>query len=475
MAVHAKSLTNIRSAWPARRREAEALESASPMAERIGLDPTLERAIDARSSRLPGFYRRARAERSLAVARWAGLSADEAALLDGALTSARAEGMIENVVGTFGLPLGIATNFRINGRDVLVPMAVEEPSVVAAASFGALLARAGGGFTATSSEPVMIGQVQVLDLPDGDLAAAAGRLVAARDGILAVAHAQSTSLPRLGGGAKDLTVRQLPDTPVGPMLVVHLHYDTRDAMGANAVNTACEAIAPLVEAVSGGRVLLRILSNLSTERTARAECRVPADALARDGADGRVVARRIVEANALAVVDPWRAATHNKGVMNGVDPVVIATGNDWRAGEAGAHAYAARDGQYRALTTWRQDEHGDLLGTLELPLAVGTVGGGTQAHPAAATVLRILGVSGARELAEVAVSVGLAQNLSALRALVCEGIQDGHMTLHARQVALAAGATGDAVARVAEQIVAEGRIRVERARELVAGGGRASG
>lgn len=463
MAIRARSIPLSRPSWPNARRAAPAAEP--PRGAEI--DPDILRAVAVRSSRLPGFYRQSLAARRAAVARWADLSPQEAALLDGGLTTGRADAMVENAIGSFALPLGIATNFTVNGRDVLVPMAVEEPSVIAAASFGALLARAGGGFEATSTASVMIGQVQILDLPDGDLEAAADRLLAARDEILAVAHAQSATLPRLGGGAKDLEVRPLPDTPAGGMLVVHLHYDTRDAMGANAVNTACEAIAPLVEAISGGRVLLRILSNLATERLARAACRVPAEALARDGLDGRVVGRRIVEANALAVVDPWRAATHNKGVMNGIDPVVIATGNDWRGAEAGAHAYAAQGGRYRSLTDWRQDERGDLHGSLELPLALGTVGGGTRAHPAAAVALRILGVAGARELAEVAASVGLAQNLAALRALACEGIQDGHMALHARQVALAAGATGDAVARVAEQLVAEGRIRVERARELV--------
>jgi hydroxymethylglutaryl-CoA reductase len=316
----------------------------------------------------------------------------------------------------------------------------------------------------------MIGQVQLLDLPGDDLASAAARIRAAEAEVLALAAAQSESLPRLGGGPRGLETRLFPDTPAGPMLVVHLLLDTRDAMGANAVNTAVEAIAPRLEALSGGRAVLRILSNLADRRLAWAECRVPAGSLAREGISGYEVAERIVEANALAVVDPYRAATHNKGVLNGIDPVVIATGNDWRAVEAGAHAHAARDGAYRALTDWRLTAAGDLAGRLELPLALGTVGGGTRAHPAAAVALKVLGVGGARELAEVVASVGLAQNLSALRALVSEGIQPGHMALHARQLALAAGATGELAQRIAEQLVAEGQIRPARARELVLAG-----
>lgn len=452
----------------AARDDAGARASAGPGPGGDGAD-ALERAVATRSSRLPGFHRLSTAQRRAVLARWAGLGDDEvAALGGGAMTVERAAAMIENAVGVFGLPLGIATNFVVDGRDVLVPMAVEEPSVVAAASYGALLARHGGGFTTDADAPVMIGQVQILDLPDDDLEAAAGRILAERDALLAVAHRQSRSLPRLGGGAKDLVVRTFPSTPVGPMIVVHLHYDVRDAMGANAVNTACEALAPHLAAVSGGRVVLRILSNLASERCVRARCRIPAAALARDGRDGRDVARGIVEANALAVVDPWRAATHNKGILNGIDPVVIATGNDWRGVEAGVHAWAARDGHYRGLTDWRIDDRGDLVGALELPLALGTVGGGTRAQPQAALALKILGVSGAQDLARVVAAVGLAQNLSALRALVSEGIQDGHMALHARQLALAAGAADHEADAVAEAIVAEGAIHAERATEVLA-------
>ena len=434
----------------------------------------LDAAIRDRSSRLPDFYRLPVAERRAIVTRWARLNPNEALLLDGGLDPGRADAMIENVVGRFCLPVGIATNFQVNGRDVLVPMVVEEPSVVAAASHGALLARRGGGFTASTDEPVMIGQVQVLDIPAADLEAVAAKVHAARAAVLALADAQSETLPRLGGGAKGLEVRTFPDTPAGPMLVVHLLIDTRDAMGANAVNTACEAVAPLIEEITGGRVVMRILSNLADRRLARSSCRVPVQALARDGLSGARVARLIVEAGALAVVDPYRAATHNKGILNGIDPVVLATGNDWRGAEAGAHAFAARDGRYRALSEWRQDpQTGDLLGRLELPLALGIVGGGTRSHPGAALALKIVGAQSSRELAEIVASVGLAQNLSALRALATEGIQNGHMALHARQIALAAGATGEAVARIADQLVAEGQIRATRARELMlAGGGR---
>jgi hydroxymethylglutaryl-CoA reductase len=432
------------------------------------MNDTIETAIRNRSSRLPGFYQLPPTRRRTTVARWAGLSRTEEALLECGLDGARADAMIENVIGSFQLPVGIATNFTVNGRDVLVPMAVEEPSVVAAASHGALMARRGGGFTTGSDEPVMIGQVQVLDIPAEALANAAAAVEAARAEILVLADSRSETLPRIGGGAKGLEVRVFPETPAGPMLVVHLHFDTRDAMGANAVNTACEAIAPLIADVTGGRVLMRILSNLADRRKAWAECRIPVAALARDGFAGAEVAEAIVAANALAVVDPYRAATHNKGVLNGIDPVVIATGNDWRSAEAGAHAYAARDGAYRSLTDWRIDpDNGDLLGRLELPLALGTIGGGTRSHPLAAVCLKILGVRSARDLAEVVASVGLAQNLSALRALCTEGIQNGHMALHARQLALAAGATGEAANQIAEQLVAEGQIKVARARELV--------
>ncbi|MCX7680724.1 MAG: hydroxymethylglutaryl-CoA reductase, degradative [Anaerolineae bacterium] len=416
-----------------------------------------------RSSRLSGFYKLSFGERQQQVARWAELTEAEVAVLSGTagLDPGRADLMIENVVGVYGLPLGIATNFVVNGRDVLVPMAIEEPSVVAGASLAARLARAGGGFQAITTAPEMIGQLQVLDVADPWAARFA--LLAAREELLALANETDPVIISLGGGARDLEVRVLEHTPVGPMVIVHLIMDCRDAMGANLVNTACEAVAGRVEQITGGRVLLRILSNLADRRLARARCTIPVEALECADFSGEQVARGIVEAWAFAAADPYRAATHNKGIMNGVDAVVVATGNDWRAVEAGAHAYAARSGRYTSLSTWERDPQGHLVGTLEMPLAVGIVGGATRSHPVAQVALKILGVKTARELAEVIVSVGLAQNLAALRALATEGIQRGHMRLHARQVALAAGATGDEVAQVAQRMAEEGVIRIDRA------------
>lgn len=419
------------------------------------------------SSRLSGFYRRRRDERARIVAAWAGLTPDEQAALEGraGLTAEQADHMIENVIGVYALPLGIATNFVINGRDVLVPMVVEEPSIVAGVSFAAKLAREGGGFTTSADDPVMIGQIQVLDVADLD--AAAARVLDAQDELLAEADCCDRVIVDLGGGARGLEVRPFPETPAGPMLVVHLLFDVRDAMGANAVNTTVERLAPRIEALTGGRVSLRILSNLADRRKARAACTIPARALATETMAGPDVARAIVEAAVFAAVDPYRAATHNKGVMNGMDAVAIATGNDWRALEAGAHAWAARDGRYRSLTEWTLDAAGDLRGAIELPVAVGTVGGATRVHPAARAALKVLGSPGAQELAQIMAAVGLAQNLAAIRALATEGIQRGHMSLHARQVAVAAGAQGAEVDRIAARLVREGQIRVERARELL--------
>jgi hydroxymethylglutaryl-CoA reductase len=420
-----------------------------------------------KSSRLAGFYNKPLEERVEQIARWAALTAEETAVLEGAmgLDLARADQMIENVIGLHSLPLGIAVNFVVNGHEVLVPMAIEEPSVVAGASLVGKLARAGGGFRATTTAPEMIGQLQVLDVADPW--SARFDLLAAREDLLALADETDPVIVELGGGARDLSVRVLERTPIGPMLVVHLAFDCRDAMGANAVNTACEALAPRVEQITGGRVGLRILSNLAERRLARARCTVPADGLAFGDFTGQQVAQGIVEAWAFAAVDPYRAATHNKGIMNGVDAVVLATGNDWRAIEAGAHAYAARSGRYTSLSTWARDAQGDLVGTLEMPLAVGTVGGATRVHPTAQVALKIMGVKTARELAEIIAAVGLAQNMAALRALATEGIQRGHMRLHARQVALAAGAEGEEVVRVAARLVAEGRVRPDRAEMIL--------
>jgi hydroxymethylglutaryl-CoA reductase len=418
-----------------------------------------------RSSRLPGFYDLSVAERADTIAQWAELTVEELAILEEGLSFAQANQMIENVVGTHALPLGIAANFLINDRDYLIPMAIEEPSVVAGASFAARLVRQGGGFSASSTEPLMIAQMQVVDVAEPW--AARFDLLAAKQQLLGLADETDPLIVSLGGGAHDLEVRVIPQSPVGPMLVVHLIYDCRDAMGANILNTAAEALAPLVEEITGGRGVLRILSNLADRRLARAKCVLPAEVLAFGEYPGSLVVERIVEAYALAAVDPYRAATHNKGIMNGIDAVVMATGNDWRAVEAGAHSFAARSGHYTSLTTWEKDRNGSLVGAMELPLAVGIVGGATKVHPTAKLVLKILGVETARELAEVIAAVGLAQNLAALRALATEGIQRGHMELHARQVAIAAGATGEMVEKVAQKLVAERRIRLDRAQEIL--------
>jgi hydroxymethylglutaryl-CoA reductase len=419
------------------------------------------------TSRLPGFYDQSLADRGRTIGAWAGLGASDLAALDGSggLTPEQADHMIENVVGLHALPLGVAANFLVNGREVLVPMVIEEPSVVAGASFMAKLARAGGGFVAHVTAPEMIGQMQILGA--SDLPAARLRLLEHKAELLEQANRIDPVLVKVGGGARDLEVRLVEQSPIGPFLVAHLIYDTRDAMGANAVNTACETLAPAVERITGGRVHLRILSNLADRRLARARCVIPVAALAFGEFSGERVRDGIVEAYAFAAADPYRAATHNKGIMNGVDAVVIATGNDWRAIEAGAHAYAARGGRYTSLSTWGREAEGQLVGTLEMPLAVGIVGGATRVHPTAQAALKLMGVTTAGELAEIIVSVGLAQNLAALRALATEGIQRGHMTLHARQVAIAAGATGALVDQVAGRLVAEKMVRIDRAEAIL--------
>jgi hydroxymethylglutaryl-CoA reductase len=418
---------------------------------------------------MQGFYQLNPFERLQMVRSFDGLCDDDLRALHGGhgvLSIERADKMIENVIGTYNLPLGIATNFQINGRDVLIPMVVEEPSIVAGASYAARLVRAGGGFEASSTDPLMIGQVQLVHV--GAPHSARHDILARKDEILALANAQSRSLVSLGGGARDVEVHLHSTSPMGPMLVVHLIVDCRDAMGANAINSMCEAVAPLLEQISGGRAYLRILSNLSDRRLARARCVVPPSALARDGIPGEEVVEGILWAYAFAAVDPYRATTHNKGIMNGIDPVIVATGNDWRAIEAGAHAYAARSGQYTSLSHWEKDEHGNLVGTLEMPLAVGIVGGATKVHPAAQAALKLLDVHSANQLAEICVCAGLASNLAAMRALATEGIQRGHMGLHARQIAMAAGAHGPLVDEVAGRMVAERNIKPARAEELVA-------
>ena len=418
-------------------------------------------------SRLPNFRTLTPAQRLAHIVHAASLSADEAALLTqpGALNIERADGMIENVIGTFELPFAIAGNFLINGRDVLVPMVVEEPSVVAAASFMAKLARECGGFETSSSAPLMRAQVQVIGLTDPHSARQA--LLKQRDAIIALANTRDKVLIDLGGGCRDIEVHVFEDTPRGAMIVMHLIVDVRDAMGANTVNTMAESVAPLVEKITGGSVLLRILSNLADLRLARARLRLTPEALTTPERSGAEIIEGVLDAYTLAAIDPYRAATHNKGIMNGIDPIIVATGNDWRAVEAGAHAYACRSGRYTSLTRWEKDRAGVLVGTIEMPMAVGLVGGATKTHPLAQLALKILDVKSAQELGEIAVAVGLAQNLGAVRALATEGIQRGHMALHARNIALAARAKGDEVDRIAKIMAQEKDVRTDRAVALL--------
>lgn len=395
------------------------------------------------------------------VKEFAGLTDQEAEVLrrTGALETDQADRMIENVIGTMELPLGLAVNFRINGKDYLIPMAIEEPSVVAAASNAAKMARAKGGFRASSTEPLMIGQIQLTEVEDPPKAKQA--ILSKKEEILEMANEQDPVLVELGGGARDLEVRII-ESEFGPMVVVHLIVDTRDAMGANVVNTMAEAVAPFIERISGGRFCLRIVSNLAARRLARAEV-----VFAKEELGGEEIVDAIIRAYALAAADPYRCATHNKGIMNGIIAVALATGNDTRALESGAHSYAAfRDG-YRPLTEWKKDENGDLVGRIEIPVAVGIIGGATKVNPIARVNLKILGVKSARELGEVMAAVGLAQNLAALRALAAEGIQAGHMRLHARNIAVMAGAEGELVDKVVERLVREKKIRIDRAKEIL--------
>lgn len=417
------------------------------------------------TSRIEGFYRLDPATRRARLQE-ASTLADTAALAGGELGVAKADKMIENVVGIYELPLGVATNFQINGRDRLVPMVVEEPSIVAGASYAARMARESGGFVASHTDPIMIGQIQLIDVPDVSRAMSA--IHAARMRLIECANAQSQSMVARGGGARDVEMHHYPASPMGAMLIVHLLVDCRDAMGANAINSMCEAVAPILEELSGGRAMLRILSNLTDRRLASARVRIAPHSLERDGIAGAEVIERILWAHAFAAVDPYRATTHNKGIMNGIDPVIVATGNDWRAIEAGAHAWAARSGHYTSLSHWYRDDAGYLCGELTMPLAVGIVGGATRVHPSAQAALQLLDVQHAGELAEVCVCAGLASNLAAMRALATEGIQRGHMALHARQIAMAAGAEGDEVVLVAERMIAQQRIKPATASAIIA-------
>lgn len=432
------------------------------------------------TSRLAGFHKLPLEERVDTISRMGRLSIEETSALRGAagLTTATANTMIENAIGVFSLPLGIGLNLVVNEREYLVPMAVEEPSVIAAVSFAAKIVRDCGGFTGEADDPVMIGQVQVTGY--GDPTAAAAKLEAHREQLLAVANSFHPAMLARGGGALDMEVRVLPapEGPQGePILVLHLYVDTQEAMGANLINTMAEGVAPLVEQITGGKVFLRILSNLADRRLARASCRIPVSALADFDMSGEAIAEGIVQASRFAQADPYRAATHNKGVMNGIDAVAIATGQDWRAIEAGAHAFACRDGQYRPLSTWTlEDAEGRpsgtrgtyLVGRIELPLALGMVGGPIKIHPQVQAALKLLKVQSARELSMVMAAVGLAQNFAAVRALGSVGIQKGHMAMHARCVAVTAGARGAWVERVANALVKAGQVKVEKAREILA-------
>lgn len=419
-------------------------------------------------SRIQGFYRLPREERLRVLAAFADLSAADLAALDGDAPFHVLDAFVENAVGAFPLPLAIATNFRIDGVDRLVPMVVEESSVVAAASNMARLVREGGGFRTEVVSDLMIGQVQLTGVRDPEACRAA--VLGAREELLALADACQARLVERGGGCRDVEVRLLDASDEdGFWMAVHLLVDVQDAMGANMVNTMCETLAPRIEALTGAKVGLRILSNLSDRRVVRATCRVPVSRLSREGMGGAEVRDRIVAAARFAEVDPYRAATHNKGIMNGIDPVAVATGNDWRAIEAGVHAWAARDGRYRSVSRWTVDPgDGALLGHLEVPLQVGTVGGVTRLHPVARLSIRILGVERASDLARIMASVGLSQNLGALRALATEGIQRGHMRMHAKNVALASGASLHEVEQVAVALVAGGEISAVRAESLLA-------
>jgi hydroxymethylglutaryl-CoA reductase len=417
-----------------------------------------------RTSRLPGFYRLDVWERLDKLGDWYPLTTKEKwTLKNETLTAEKADLMIENVIGVFGLPLGVAVNFRINDKDYVVPMAVEETSIVAACSNLAKLIRENGVLTATASRAIMEGQVQLVRPHDPEQAVR--DILEAKDRLLNLANRQDRTLVSLGGGAKDLAVRRI-ETPSGTMLVVHLSVDVVDAMGANAVNTMVETLGPVLGEIAKAEVVCQIISNLCDKSLVRARLELGVSCLANKNFSGMAVAERIVKAFHFADCDPYRAATHNKGIMNGIDAVLIATGNDWRAVEAGVHAYAARDGRYRSLSRYRIE--GDkLVGEIEIPMSVGVVGGVTKLHTGVEILLRLMGMPSRRELAEIVATVGLVQNLAALRVLVTEGIQEGHMALHARNVAYSAGAIGDMAIAVANQMIQEGRIRFDRAKEIL--------
>jgi len=420
---------------------------------------------NAKTSAISGFYKLSPAERLAKVAEFADLDhADLKVLGDfGVLGETAADRMIENVIGTLPMPLGVACNVLIDDREYLVPLAVEEPSVVAAVSNMAKATRSRGGITTSNSDPIMIAQIQLVDVPDPN--AARLRILEQKEALVELANEQDPVLIRFGGGARDLEVRVI-QTGVGPMVISHLLVDCRDAMGANAVNTMAEALAPRIEELTGGRVYLRILSNLAVHRLARARAVIAPEVLG-----GPDVVNGIISAFAFAAADPFRTATHNKGIMNGIDAVVVATGNDWRAVEAGAHTYAAwraAETGSLSLTNWEKAANGDLVGTIELPMPVGLIGGATATHPVARACVKILGVESAQELASIIASVGLIQNLAALRALATEGIQKGHMGLHARNVAVGVGAIGDEIEQVVALLRKGGKVRADLAEKALA-------
>jgi hydroxymethylglutaryl-CoA reductase len=424
---------------------------------------------DTVTSRLAGFHKLPRQERLNQIGKMFRLSPEELQTLSGdeALDPDLANEMIENAVGTFSLPLGLGLNLRVNGRDYIVPMAVEEPSVVAAVSLAAKIVREAGGFTAEAEDSIMIGQIQVTRY--GDPLLAKERILDAEEQILELANSFHPKMVGRGGGAKEVQVRVLPapEGPRGePLLIVHVLIDTKEAMGANLINTVAEGVAPLIEQLTGGKVYLRIISNLADQRLARASCRIPLPLLADFQMSGELIAEGVAQASRFAQADPYRAATHNKGIMNGIDSLAIATGQDWRALEAGAHAFACRDGRYKPLSTWWL-EGGNLSGMIELPLALGTVGGPIRLHPTVRLALKLMRISTVNELAQVFASVGLAQNFAALRALGSVGVQRGHMALHARCVAVTAGARGDWVEKIANLLVKAGHVKVEKAKEIL--------
>ena len=428
------------------------------------MDQTLKEKL--KNSRIPGFYKLDLVQRQEILDEWCKLSTHEKwTLKKETLTAELADVMIENVIGVFGLPIGVALNFRINDKDFIVPMVIEESSVVAAASNAARLIRENGTLTAMASDPIMISQIQIVDCPDTEDAKL--KILERKDDLIRLANQQDPTLIEIGGGARDLEVRII-ETPSGKMIIVHLYVDTRDAMGANVVNTMAETIGPIIAEIARGEVICRIVSNLADRRTVKVHFEIKdLDCLARAGYNGTDAAARIIKAYHFAEADPYRAATHNKGVMNGIDGILIATGNDWRAVEAGVHAYAARDGRYRSISKYYLDDKNHLHGEMEIPMPVGIVGGVTNIHPGVKILLKFMGIQSGTELAEVAASAGLIQNFAAVWTLATEGIQKGHMTLHARNVAIFAGAFGELAIKVANQMAHEGRVGYDRAKQII--------